>query len=281
MTLKFKQQVKVSEMGGAASSAIAQHLESQASQPFIVTTHENQWAAAEGALFENTLFDEHMSVSWPMLANAFQLLYLRATRQETAKPKRPLALEDLAYVHQKLGGRATIERSVWKDFWKWLEESLRKIRFAKHLCDMWLQGDIAGFINRTDTERLLADQPPGTFLVRLSDTSAGHFVISYSVDEAANNGGSGNAGSAADASTSSTVAGNKRIKHYLVTKDDTSTKKSLAEFMRNNPRLVYVLQVSVTTTNGKRAVSRVIKDKALKQFYGKEAGTQIPMHYDN
>ena len=72
-----------------------------------------------------------------------------------------LALEDLAYVHSKLGSRQKIERAVWKDFWKWLEEGLRKIRFAKHLCDMWTAGAIAGFINRADTERLLADQPPG------------------------------------------------------------------------------------------------------------------------
>ena len=57
-----------------------------------MTTHENQWAAAEGALFENFLFAESTSVTWPLLANAFQLLYLRATRQPTNKPTRQLGM---------------------------------------------------------------------------------------------------------------------------------------------------------------------------------------------
>ena len=66
-----------------------------------------------------------------------------------------------------------------------------------------------------------------------------------------------------------------------MTPDDTSTKKSLAEFMRANHRLVYLLQVAVTGSNGKRTVTRVLKDQALKPYYGKEKPLQVPQHYDN
>ena len=70
VTLKFKQQVKVQQVSGTVTS---QHLESDATDSFIVTTHENQWAAAEGALFEHALFSDKQAVSWPLLANAFQV----------------------------------------------------------------------------------------------------------------------------------------------------------------------------------------------------------------
>lgn len=139
-TLQFQQQVKVTETNGSVSSV---HLESNATQPLIVTTHENQWAAAEGSLFENTVFGAQMVVSWPELANWFQILYLRSTRQNPERPHRPLVrtsrllslsfvyislslspspvfltvtkvLEDLAYLHRKLDNKLQIERSQWK-----------------------------------------------------------------------------------------------------------------------------------------------------------------------
>mmetsp|Transcript_19515 Transcript_19515/g.33545 ORF Transcript_19515/g.33545 Transcript_19515/m.33545 type:complete len:693 (-) Transcript_19515:198-2276(-) len=254
-TLQFQQQVKVTETNGSVSSV---HLESNATQPLIVTTHENQWAAAEGSLFENTVFGAQMVVSWPELANWFQILYLRSTRQNPERPHRPLVLEDLAYLHRKLDNKLQIERSQWKEFWKWLEEGFRKIRFAKHLCDMWVDGLIAGFLNRTDVEALLADQIAGSFIVRLSDSSSGLFVISFVHED----------------------EGENKIKHYLVTPEDTSTKKSLAEFMRLHPRLVYLLQVSCDSTNGTRTVTRVLKDTALHKFYSKTAPVQVPTHYE-
>ena len=90
----------------------------------------------------------------------------------------------------------------------------------------------------------------------------------------------------------------------LVTPEDTSTKKSLAEFMRLHPRLVYLLQVSrvvgivmrevavvlmfhvallqvsCDSTNGTRTVTRVLKDTALHKFYSKTAPVQVPTHYE-
>ncbi len=254
VTLKFNQHVKLQGGQGAASS---EHLESNASEPFIVTTHENQWAQAEGVLLERTLFAQQMSVSWPLFANAFQILYLRSTRQDAESVKRPLCVEEFGYLHGKLGGKRLIERAAWSDLWKKLQDCLRKIRFAKHLCDMWNDGAIAGFISRIDTERLLLAEPVGAFMVRFSDSADGSFVISFVMEEGA-----------------------KTIKHYLVTEQDTSTKKSLAEFVRAHPRLVYLIKVGVSSATGLRTTSRELKDAALSKFYGKGKVVATPSHYE-
>jgi hypothetical protein len=256
VTLKFNQQIKVQGASGAAS---AEHLESNTSEAFIVTTHENQWAQAEGALFEHTLFLQQMSVPWPLFANAFQILYLRSTRQEADGVKRPLCVEEFGYLHAKLGGKRAIERSAWNELWKKLQDCLRKIRFAKHLCEMWNEGAIAGFVNRTDTERVLQAEPVGAFMVRFSDSTDGSFVISY-----VNEDESG-----------------KSIKHYLVTEQDTSTKKSLAEFVRAHPRLVYLVKVGVHGNTGLRTTHRELKEAALSKYYGKNKLVSVPSHYES
>jgi hypothetical protein len=256
VTLKFNQQIKVQGASGAAS---AEHLESNTSEPFIVTTHENQWAQAEGALFEHTLFLQQMSVPWPLFANAFQILYLRSTRQEADGVKRPLCVEEFGYLHAKLGGKRVIERSAWNELWKKLQDCLRKIRFAKHLCEMWNEGAIAGFVNRTDTERVLHAEPVGAFMVRFSDSTDGSFVISY-----VNEDDTG-----------------KSIKHYLVTEQDTSTKKSLAEFVRAHPRLVYLVKVGVHGNTGLRTTHRELKEAALSKYYGKNKVVSVPSHYES
>lgn len=253
VTVKFHQQIKVQGASGAAS---AEHLESNTSEPFIVTTHENQWAQAEGVLFEHTLFLQQMSVPWPLFANAFQILYLRSTRQESENVKRPLCVEEFGYLHGKLGGKRAIERSAWNELWKKLQDCLRKIRFAKHLCEMWNEGAIAGFINRTDTERVLCNEPVGAFMVRFSDSTDGSFVISYVNDD-------------------------KSIKHYLVTEQDTSTKMSLAEFVRAHPRLVYLVKVGVHANTGLRTTHRELKETALSKYYGKNKLVSVPSHYES
>jgi hypothetical protein len=253
VTVKFNQQIKVQGASGAAS---AEHLESNTSEPFIVTTHENQWAQAEGVLFEHTLFLQQMSVPWPLFANAFQILYLRSTRQESESVKRPLCVEEFGYLHGKLGGKRAIERSAWNELWKKLQDCLRKIRFAKHLCEMWNEGAIAGFINRTDTERVLCNEPVGAFMVRFSDSTDGSFVISYVNDD-------------------------KSIKHYLVTEQDTSTKMSLAEFVRAHPRLVYLVKVGVHANTGLRTTHRELKETALSKYYGKNKLVSVPSHYES
>lgn len=255
VTLKFNQKIKLQ---AGTTAAASEHLESNASEPFIVTTHENQWAQAEGVLLERTLFAQQMSVSWPLFANAFQVLYLRATRQEADKVKRPLCVEEFGYLHAKLGSKRTIERAAWSELWKKLQDCLRKIRFAKHLCDMWNEGAIAGFLNRVDAERLLQNEPIGAFMIRFSDSADGSFVISFVLDE----------------------DGAKTIKHYLVTEQDTSTKKSLAEFVRSHPRLVYLVKVGVNSLTGLRSTSRELKDTALSKFYGKGKVVATPSHYE-
>merc|ERR1712137_209992 len=74
-----------------------QQLESNLSQPFIIMTNENQWRVSEGALLKKYAFEGNENITWAKFANILQVHYLRATRQNTAEPQRPLSLRELQY----------------------------------------------------------------------------------------------------------------------------------------------------------------------------------------
>ncbi|XP_071603927.1 signal transducer and activator of transcription 1-alpha/beta isoform X1 [Heliangelus exortis] len=54
-------------------------------------------------------------------------------------------------------------------FWLWIEGILELIK--KHLLCLWNDGCIMGFISKEKERALLKDQPPGTFLLRFSESS--------------------------------------------------------------------------------------------------------------
>ena len=45
--------------------------------------------------------------------------------------------------------------------------------------DLWKKGYVMGFVARTKAESLLQQQPPGTFLLRFSDSKRGGVSIAY------------------------------------------------------------------------------------------------------
>ena len=60
-------------------------------------------------------------------------------------------------------------------FWDWFYAILKLT--TDHLRDLWHAGHIIGFITRPHAEELLRDQPPGTFLLRFSDSKLGGISI--------------------------------------------------------------------------------------------------------
>ena len=62
-------------------------------------------------------------------------------------------------------------------FWEWFHRTL--VLTQCHLKDFWKNGYVMGFVARTKAESLLQQQPPGTFLLRFSDSMRGGVSIAY------------------------------------------------------------------------------------------------------
>ena len=75
-------------------------------------------------------------------ANILQIHYLRATRQNTAEPQRPLSLRELQYLAQldQFKGKPTVHVRDFEAFWNWFGDAMHKIRHQKPFSSMWLQG---------------------------------------------------------------------------------------------------------------------------------------------
>ena len=63
-------------------------------------------------------------------------------------------------------------------FWEWFHSTLVLTQYH-HLKDFWKMGYVMGFVARTKAESLLQKQPPGTFLLRFSDSMRGGVSIAY------------------------------------------------------------------------------------------------------
>ncbi|KAM9380613.1 signal transducer and activator of transcription 1-alpha/beta [Phaethornis superciliosus] len=70
-------------------------------------------------------------------------------------------------------------------FWLWIEGILELIK--KHLLCLWNDGCIMGFISKEKERALLKDQPPGTFLLRFSESSR-EGAITFTWVEGSQNG---------------------------------------------------------------------------------------------
>ena len=56
---------------------------------------------------------------------------------------------------------------------------LHKIRYQRHICNLWTRGFICGFLSRDEVNAVLGNEKVGTFLIRFSERNAGAFVICY------------------------------------------------------------------------------------------------------
>ena len=157
-------------------------LTSEPTRQFVVMTHENQWVETVGALLRNDVFGDDISkeVTWQHFSNVFQHHVLRTTRQDPDHPQRPLQLAELEHFHKHhFGKRAEIGAKALDKFWQWFGPALNRLHFKRHMSTLWSNGVIAGFMSRDAAIEALVDKPPGSFLIRFSDSRAGQLVISY------------------------------------------------------------------------------------------------------
>lgn len=241
-------------------------LHSEGSKPFIVMTNHGQRSTTEGKLLKRHTFNGRAEIPWIAFANAVQLHYIRATKQDPLKPARPLSLKDLEYLHiTRFNGKAMITQEDYDAFWAWFGTILYKIRnHQKHILPMWIKGLVYGFLSREDSDRLMRTQQamPGSFLIRFSDRCAGQFVVVY-VAQSKKEGTDG-----------------KKVKHYLVKADDIEKKSTLPDFLRDCENLWYILQIVRDPDTGVITLRPRNKDEVLAPYYTRERAQALPFGYD-
>jgi len=241
-TLKFSIQVKL-------TNGETLNVESCPSRPFVTITNECQYEESDRLLLKTDAFGERddTTVSWPHLANLLQRHFLRASRQDSVKPRRFLSKLELSYLNQKFfGGQMSVTPQMFDDFWAWFGKGLHKIRYGRHLCSMWQAGLIYGFVSREDVNSALVNQETGTFLIRLSERHAGSFAIGYVIDE---------------------PNPQLRVRHYLIKPEDMfGTAKTLPDFLMESNQFSRFLQVSYDLQTGIARHRIIHKELALEPY---------------
>jgi hypothetical protein len=253
-------------------------VESNASEPVIVKTNENQWQESEGILLKYEAFGNGNEVNWGRFANALQRRYLSATKQDRLNPVRPLTIQDLWYLyHIKFTANTypTIETKIspkqYDNFWAWFGPGLERIRYQRHLCEMWEKGLICGFISRSEAEVILENASPGAFIIRFSEQCPGQFAIAY-VPLEDNSGAEWTNGS---------THGQGRVRHYLMQRDDIfGAKKTLADFLGDAKNLSHLVQIIDNPTKG-RIFQQLDKNSVLLEFYSSKRGGDNLFGYEN
>lgn len=224
-------------------------LESSPTKPIIVKTNENQWEESEGILLKYETFKENKQSTWCQFSNALQKRYLFATKQVFSNPPRPLSMNDFHFISKikfniDLDDNTSIDSQQFDKFWSWFGPGIHKIRYQRHLCKLWVNGYISGFIPRNEAEMILKDSQPGTFLIRLSERMNGAFTIAY------------------------TTLNYQQIKvsHYMISSDDVfGAKKTLPDFLGGESGLTHMVVLNLSTN----LYETRPKDDVLGEFYSK------------
>lgn len=244
----------------ASSPSTSLSLETPLTLPFVVITNECQWEESEGLLLKKVVFGDRQEIEWPFLANIVQRHFLRATRQDLIRPTRSLSPSDFDFILNKIfGGHPMISQKSFDNFWNWFGKVVQKLRYQRHICGLWQSGLIHGFLSREQIYQALIGQPVGTFLIRFSERNPGCFAVAYKVDD---------------------EDPKCQIRHYLVRPDDTAgSKKTLPDFLADQPAFVYLLQV--TFNNGHTTFHKFLKDSVLEVYYSKKSSLPPSLGYDD
>lgn len=195
-----------------------------------------QWEQSEGGLVRQEVFPAELSgdgyTTWPQLANALQRHFLRVTQGS-----RPLSHSDLAYLRARIGHGERLNVAEFESFWRWFGKVLYKIRHHRFL-PFWVRGVLYGFLSKRDTCLLLQNQPPGTFLIRFSDSNPGELAIAYRRDA--------------------------QIHHYLLSAEDQ--KKPLIDFLAERESFSILLRVQTDPSTGEAHIQPVPKHAVIEEF---------------
>ena len=108
----------------------------------------------------------------PLSENNIYYLACKAFQTENLDPSN---FEEKHLSWTKFGKEALIGHKF--TFWEWFQSIL--VLTQQHMQDLWKKGYVLGFVSKAKVESLLRQQPPGTFLLRFSDSKIGGVSISY------------------------------------------------------------------------------------------------------
>jgi hypothetical protein len=261
VAVKFSLQVELGGIGGDQALA----LESDVSGELIVKTNENQWDETEGTLLLRATWPTpDTSVTWVRFCNVLQRHYVIATRQQVADPVRALGAADFNYIHKvKFDSSATrVSQKDFKRVWEWFGPYMHRIRYQRHLCQLWHKGLLIGFVDRPQAEALLySTERTGAFLIRFSERVAGQFAVSYLVRSI---------------ETQQLV-----VRHYLIKDSDTAgAKKTLPDFLREYKEFAIIIQLQRDATTGRRSAMLIDKHVALEEYYSKKTESAFDGYED-
>jgi len=239
---------------GVTTTISSFQLESNMSQPFVVMTNENQWDYSAGLLLKRDTFENNQNeVSWPQFANYLQIHFLRATRQDVAKPMRALCAEDFEYLFtEKFNRKMMLTQKDVDIFWEWFGPALHKIRHQKAFFAMWIKGLVYGFVSKPVAEQMLKRERAGTFIVRFSERKPGKVTIAYSQAQV---GG-----------------GENEVNHFMIDPNDKKDTIALADFLQSKDNLHFVIQLSTEFgLQGDQRIKKILsKQIALKDHLTKK-----------
>eukprot|EP01113_Clastostelium_recurvatum_P039101 TRINITY_DN5930_c0_g1_i3.p1 TRINITY_DN5930_c0_g1~~TRINITY_DN5930_c0_g1_i3.p1 ORF type:complete len:634 (-),score=194.11 TRINITY_DN5930_c0_g1_i3:203-2104(-) len=249
-SVNIKFGVSVRSTGGTPAT-----IESNMSNPFVVITNECQWEGSAGTLLKKDAFGGSLEIPWPQFVNALQRHFLLATKQDPVRPKRPLSVYDFQYINtQFFGSRSIIHQKDYDAFWGWFGKSMQTLRYQRHICNLWQNGIIYGYMGRDDVNAALNNQEPGTFIIRFSERNPGQFGIAYTGTELPT-----------------------RIKHYLVQANDTAAaRRTFPDFLSDCGQFVYLLQLTHDPATGRPLFTKSHKDIALEPYAARKA-SQTPV----
>jgi signal transducer and activator of transcription 5B len=159
------------------------------SLPVVVISHAKQqidalatviWDNAFSELYRKP-FEEPEKVKWSRLSEVLSIKFAASTGRELTPNNLHFICEKLVRqpLEYPISGDLEISRAQFcKDFigvdftfWTWFFRALELTH--DHLKELWSDGLIAGFINKANTEYYLYNCPPGTFLLRFSESVLG------------------------------------------------------------------------------------------------------------
>ncbi|XP_029171422.1 signal transducer and activator of transcription 5B [Nylanderia fulva] len=168
------------------------------SLPVVVIVHGNQEPHAWATVTWDNAFAEAGRVPfvvpdkvlWRQVAEALNMKFRSATG-------RALTGENLKFLAEKAFRTVLPDYSntplSWAQFckeplpersftfWEWFYAIMKLTR--EHLKNPWMDGCILGFIRKKKAEEILATCPPGTFLMRFSDSELGGITIAWVGDQ--------------------------------------------------------------------------------------------------
>ena len=197
-------------------------LQSELGRDFIVITNDCQWHEAESISLQRRLFSRHTHVAWIYFVNTINFHFLIATRQEKAESIRPIFPLEWAYFHRNFFDEGpSVDRSQFLYFWDWFGRWVQKLRYQPQILQFFKLGCLSFLPKKSPQVGIdMLNFPPGTFILRFSETKPGNIAIAYR------------------ASSATTL---ESVRHYLHPTDGGTSKTTLVEFLRDQPPLLHML----------------------------------------